>query len=279
MRHGFIGIGTLLIAALGGGGMAAAQSGDGSTGFNYAPGIEHYRLTTEVHRDQIQGGGRAPFQFDVTTTQLITVHITPRSADTLGLDLTVDSVAVSSQFDAPQPDVKKLFGVELHGLISPQGKLYAFEPPAGTTDPQVVALYGAFRKFLVAFPQKPITVGTSWADTTVEHVDHGGFNVTTRAVNLSRVAGDTTVDGQHVWRVVRHSDIVQTGQHAEQGQQPLQLMGQGSVNAVHLLTHDGVYLSSQSTQRIDITMKNAVSESAPIQQTIKSTLERLPAGE
>lgn len=275
MRHGLIQFGILLLAPLSLGGVAAAQG----TGFSYAPGTEHYRLTTQIHRNEIQGGGRAPFELNVTTTQLITVHIAPKAPDTLQFDLTVDSVAVSSQFNAPQPDVAKLFGAKLHGLISPQGKLYEFNPPAGTTDPQLIALYGAFQKFLVSFPQKPIIVGTSWADTTLEHVNHGGFNVTTRAVSLSRVAGDTTVNGQHVWRVVRHSDIVQSGEHTQQGHEPVQLMGQGTMNAVHLLTHNGIYLSSQSTQHINITMKNALSESAPIQQTIKSTVERLPAGE
>ncbi|HEY7877256.1 MAG TPA: hypothetical protein VIC55_03480 [Gemmatimonadaceae bacterium] len=273
MRLSLIGFGILLLAPLSAA-VAAAQSG----GFIYAPGTQHYRLVTDVHRAQIQGGGRAPFEFDVKTTQLVTVHITPRARDTLALELTLDSVAVSTEFNAPQPDVKHLFGAKLDGLISPQGKVYSFNPPAGNTDPQIEALYGAFERFLVSFPQKPITVGTSWADTTLEHVNKDGFNVTARAVTLTRVAGDTTVNGQHVWRVVRHSDIVQSGEHSQEGGEPLQLLGQGTVNAVHLLTHDGVYLSSQSMQRIDITMKNSLSETAPIQQTIKSTVERLPNG-
>jgi hypothetical protein len=67
MRHALAGFGLLLCVTLGVG--AAAQSGN----FAYAPGTQHYRLVTENHREQVQGGGRAPFEFDVTTTQLVTL--------------------------------------------------------------------------------------------------------------------------------------------------------------------------------------------------------------
>jgi len=271
MRHGLVGFGFLLLVPLGSG--PAAQAAD----FAYAPGTQHYRLVTQNHREQIQGGGRAPFEFDVTTTQLVTLNLAAQSRDTLRFDITLDSVAVATKFDAPQPDVRHLFGDKLTGLISPQGKVYRFDPPAGTTDPDLIALYRAFRRFLVSFPAKPVAAGTSWADTTTEHVDKDGFAVTARAISLTRVTGDTTVNGKQAWRVVRHTDIVQSGQSSSApDSERVTLMGQGSVNSIHVLSHDGVYLGSQSTQRIDLTMKNAISESAPITQTIKSTLERLP---
>jgi len=270
MRHGLVGLGLLLLVPLGAG---AAQSG----GFAYAPGTQHYRLVTEVHREQIQGGGRAPFEFDVTTTQLVTLHLAATSPDTLRFDITLDSVAVSSKLDAPAPDVSHLFGLKLTGLISPQGKIYRFEPPPGTTDEDVIALYTAFRRFFVSFPAKPVAAGTSWADTTTEHVVKNGFDVNVRAVTLSRVTGDTTVNGQRAWRVVRHTDIVQSGlQASAPDSDRVTLVGQGSANAIHVMSHDGVYLGSQSTQRVDVTEKNAISETAPITQTITSTVERVP---
>ena len=270
MRHGLVGLGLLVLIPLGSSG---AQSGN----FTYAPGTQHYRWVTEVHREQVQGGGRAPFEFDVTTTQLVTLTLASKSRDTLQLGITLDSVAVSTKFDAPAPDVRHLFGQKLTGLISPQGKLYQFDPPPGTTDPDVIALYRAFRRFLVSFPPKPVAPGTSWADTTNEHVDKDGFAVNIRSVTLSRVTGDTTVNGQRAWRVVRHTDIVQSGMSsAAPDSERVTLLGQGSANAIHVISHDGVYLGSQSTQRIDLTEKNAISEGAPITQTFKSTVERLP---
>lgn len=270
MRHGLVGFGLMLLVPLG---TSAAQSGS----FAYAPGTQHYRWVTEVHREQIQGGGRAPFEFDVTTTQLVTLKLTAKSPDTLQLGITLDSIAVSTKFDAPAPDVRHLFGKTLTGLISPQGKLYRFDPPAGTTDADVIALYTAFRPFLVSFPSKPVAAGTSWADTTNQHIDKDGFAINVRSITLTRVTGDTTVNGQRAWRVVRHTDIVQSGlSSASPDSQRVTLQGTGSVNGVHVMSHDGVFLGSQSTQRVDLTEKNAISESAPITQTIKSTVERLP---
>lgn len=271
MRVGLVQLAALIVVPM----SATAQSG--TTNFAYSPGTQHYKWTTEVHREQMQGGGRAPFEFDVTTTQMVTVHITPRSADTLNLEVTLDSVGVETRFDAPPPDTHDLIGAKLTGVISPQGHVYSFDPPPGTTDPQLIALYRAFRQLLLSMPNKPLTVGTTWSDTTKERVHKNGFDVMTREIITSRVAGDTTVEGQHAWRIVRHAEIVQSGRSNAQ-QDTVQLFGDGSMNAVHLLGANGVYLGSQSTQRISLTMKNAVSESAPISQVIKTSVTRVPGG-
>src|SRR6516162_8565422 len=69
--------------------------------FTYAPGTRRYRLTTVVVRSQNQAGGRAPFEFTTTTTMDVTVTLAARARDTLALTLTVDSVAVTSDLDAP----------------------------------------------------------------------------------------------------------------------------------------------------------------------------------
>ena len=57
------------------------------------------------------------------------------------------------------------------------------------------------------------------------------------------------------------------------------MQGDGSANGVHFVSHDGVYLGSQSTQRLDIMMKNDISETPPISQTIKSKVESIAGTE
>jgi hypothetical protein len=269
MRLVIIAIGLLSIAALEPRPVSAQ-----STDFAYTPGTQKYRLITEVHREQAQGGGRAPFEFDVTTTQFVTMNLIRRTADTLALRITLDSVAVSSQFDAPQPDVKKFFGQTVHGLISPLGHVYSFDPPAGTTDVQTVALYRAFRNFLAEFPSKPLTVGAAWEDTVTDRAKKDGFDILTRQITSSKITGDTTVAGSHAWRVERHSSIAQAGQKTENGQK-VKLTGDGSVTGFRLVSDRGVFLGSQSTQRIDLTMSLEGTTSAPITQTIKSTVEKM----
>jgi hypothetical protein len=253
---------------------AVPAGAQGSSTFAYAPGTQHYRLTTEVHRDQNMGGGRAPFEFNATTTQFVTLELARQSPDTMRLTITLDSVHVKSDLDAPAPDTRKLFGKKLTGYVSPQGRVYSFSPPPGTNDPQVVALYRVFKNFLLPLPDKPLAVGTSWADTTTEKVNKDGFDITAHAITTSKVAGDTTVNGQHALRIERRSYIAQSGEKNEAGY-PIHLTGEGSMTGVHVLSPTGVYLGSQSTQRFNITMLMKESEGAPINQTIKSKVERV----
>ncbi|HEX6536497.1 MAG TPA: hypothetical protein VF041_18035 [Gemmatimonadaceae bacterium] len=270
MRLGLVRLGFLALLALDGGALAAQ-----STHFAYAPGRARYRLTTTVHRDQIQGGGRAPFEFNVTTTQFVTVDLAPQSRDTLRLTITLDSVDVTSDLAAPQPDLHRLFGRKVTGLISPQGRIYQFDPPpSDSAEKDTRDLYNSFRRFLVQLPAEPLKVGTSWVDTTTEKVRRNGFDVLARAITSSRVAGDTVVGGQHVWRIARRAELTQEGEAKEAGK-TIHLTGEGSVTGTHLVSHDGRYVGSESTQRFDITMTMSGSESAPISQTIKSKVERL----
>jgi hypothetical protein len=152
--------------------------------------------------------------------------------------------------------------------------VYAFGPPAGTTDPELASLYRVFKHFLLPLPDKPLAVGTSWTDTTTDKVTKDGFTITANAITTSKVAGDTTVSGQRAWRIERRSYIAQTGDKNEAGY-PIHMSGEGSMTGVHVMSHTGVYLGSQSTQRFNILMTMQQSEGAPINQTIKSTVERI----
>lgn len=255
--------------------VALAQAGP----FRYAAGSERYRVTTVVKRSQLQGGGRAPFDFETTTKQLVTLNLAPRSRDTLRLTVTVDSVGVTSTLAAPQPNLRHLFGAKLTGTISPQGRVYSFQPTSTSADSetaaQTAALYAAFRRFLLSLPPRALEAGSSWADTTTDAVKREGFAITTTTVTTSRVTGDTVLAGQRAWRVERHAEVAQTGTGTEAGQ-PIQMTGTGTINGVHYVSPTGVYLGSQSTQTSDITMSTKDSEGAPISQTIKSTVELIP---
>lgn len=264
-RAGFAALATLC---------AAPAGAQGSSTFTYAPGTQHYRLTTEVHRNQQMGGGRAPFEFDATTTQFVTLDLARQSPDTMRLTITLDSVHVTSDLDAPPPNTQKFFGKKLTGYVSPQGRVYSFAPPSGTTDPDLAALYRVFKHFLLPLPDKPLAVGTTWTDTTTEKVNKDGFVITANAVTTSKVAGDTTVNGQPAWRIERRSYIAQSGDKNEAGY-PIHMSGEGSMTGVHVVSRTGVYLGSQSTQRFNIVMTMQQSEGAPINQTIKSTVQRI----
>jgi len=251
----------------------AAQAQQGA--FTYAPGTQRYRVTTVVDRTQDQAGGRAPFEFVVTTTQYVTLNLARGSHDTLNMILTVDSVGVNSTLDALPPDTEGFRGVKLQGKISPRGRLYAFDPPSGTPPGKLTALYRAFRLFLVAFPDTRIATGMTWTDSATDILNRDPFKITSvRTVNW-KVTSDTTVVGQQAWRVEGDGSVTMSGDGKQNGT-PIQLTGDESIRSVRFFSKGGTYLGGNATQNSQIQMSMAeTGEGAPIRQMIRSTVEPL----
>lgn len=243
----------------------------------YAPGKLRYHVTTVSTRAQPLGGGRAPFDFSTTTNQWIALEVAPQSSDTLKVAITVDSIRITSTLDAPPPDISVLQGAKFTGTMSPRGRIYSLAPAARSTDGKLGATATALKRFLLPLPARSLAPGASWADTVVEHPKIGTINITSSSVTTYKVAGDTTVSGQHAWRIDRYTTIAQIGKGTEAGQ-PLEISSSGTVTGMQFFTDKGVLLGGQSTQRTDLTEKMNESEGAPIQQTFKSTVELLPSG-
>lgn len=243
----------------------------------YAPGKLHYHVTTVSTRAQPLGGGRAPFDFTTTTNEWIALEVAPQAGDTLKVAMTVDSIRITSTLDAPPPDVSVLQGAKFTGTMSPRGRIYSLTPAAASTDGKLGATATALKRFLLPLPARSLAPGASWADTVVEHPKVGTINITSSSVTTYKVAGDTTVSGQHAWRIDRYTTIAQLGKGTEAGQ-PLEISSSGTVTGMQFFTDKGVLLGGQSTQRTDLTEKMNESEGAPIQQTFKSTVELLPQG-
>jgi hypothetical protein len=243
----------------------------------YAPGKLRYHVTTVSTRAQPLGGGRAPFDFTTTTNEWIALEVAPQSADTLKVAMTVDSIRITSTLDAPPPDISVLQGAKFTGTMSPRGRIYSLTPAAASTDGKLGATATALKRFLLPLPARSLAPGASWADTVVEHPKVGTINITSSSVTTYKVAGDTTVSGQHAWRIDRYTTIAQLGKGTEGGQ-PLEISSSGTVTGMQFFTDKGVLLGGQSTQRTDLTEKMNESEGSPIQQTFKSTVELLPQG-
>jgi len=243
----------------------------------YAPGKLRYHVTTVSTRAQPLGGGRAPFDFTTTTNQWLALEVAPQSGDTLKIAITVDSIRVSSTLDAPPPDIAVLQGAKFRGTMSSRGHIYTMTPASGSADGKLGATATALKRFLLLLPPRALAAGASWADTVVEHPTVGTLKITSSSVTTYKVAGDTTVSGQHAWRIDRYTTIAQLGKGTEGGQ-PLEISSSGTVTGMQYFTDKGVLLGGQSTQRTDLQEKMNESEGAPIQQTFKSTVELLPSG-
>ena len=119
--------------------------------------------------------------------------------------------------------------------MSPRGHIYALQPSLGTADARLDAFATALKRFLVPLPQKVLAAGASWADTVVEHPKVNKIDITSSSVTTYKVAGDTTVHGQHAWRIDRFTTIAQLGKGTEAGQ-PLEISGSGTITGVHFFT-------------------------------------------
>jgi hypothetical protein len=274
---------SLVLGALSSAAVAGPVVAQGGNAFSYSPGTHRYRVTTVVHSQRDQTGGRAPLQYDVTTKQVVTVTLTPKSRDVLKLAIRIDSVDVQSEFDAVKPDVSFERGVTLEGTVAPNGRIIEFgsraeETKGNLATSNVAALYKSFQHLLLAFPTTPVQVGSTWADTTHETVFHRSSfdSVVTETATTWKVAGDTTVGGQHAWRVERNSTIGMSGDGHEAGQD-IHLDGDGTIKSVSFVNPAGIYLGARSSQTVRLVSSfKETGEGAPQTQSIKSTIEPLP---
>lgn len=219
----------------------------GAQTFAYTPGTQRYRIEIATQNQRDQNGGRAPAEFDYTTTQVVTVQLTRQSRDTLALTVTIDSINQESALDAPKRDLSWAKGVTLTGTVSPTGQVYAFAAP-GSADPNVRGLYDGFRYFLPELHAQ-MASGASWADTSQQRTGRRGAfdSVNTQKIVTSRVTGDTTVAGQRAWRIERTGSIVLSGQGTEGGK-VLRVAGDGTIRGVQYVSATGIYLGSKVTQ-------------------------------
>jgi hypothetical protein len=251
--------------------------------FSYTPGTQRYRLTTVVNNQRDQTGGRAPLTYQVTTTQVVTVTLAPKSRDTLALTIRIDSADVQSDFDAQKPDLAFERGVTLKGTMAPTGHIYVFGTAADAANgnlasSNLAALYKSFSHFLPAFPSADVHVGLTWSDTVQQRELHRSSfdSVITETVTTWKVSTDTTVAGSHAWRVDRSSTIELTGDGTEAGQ-TIHLDGDGSIKSAAFVNPAGVYLGAKSSQNVRFVSSFKESgEGAPQSQTIKTTIEALP---
>ncbi len=245
----------------------------GAQSFAYTPGTQRYRIEIATQNQRDQNGGRAPAEFDYTTTQLVTVHVTRHSRDTLAVSFTIDSVSQQSALDAPKPDLSWEKGVQIMGTVSPTGQVYTFAPPA-SADGRVRGLYAGFKYFLPAV-RASLGPGASWADTAKERSGRRGpfDSVSTEKVVVSKVTGDTTYGGQRAWRIERTGSLSLSGQGTEGGKM-LRVAGDGTIKGVQYVSPTGVYLGSRVTQIMRLVESFQDSGDGPAStQTIRSQIE------
>lgn len=254
----------LAVAALAGATALSAQTG----GIAYTPGAHHYRVTATVTSIQETGGQTA--RIEIGTRNVVTVELTPYTADTLHFTITLDSSTIASKPAVPLPDFHRYFGLSVRGAMSPSGELFTVESSADTAgNPDVQRFVEGLSHFLVPLP-RGAKVGSSWSDTTATPAGSGGQNVDSRTITTSRILGDTTYAGQPAWRIQQTTGTTLHGT-VDQGGHRFPVNGKGTGTTTYYVSRTGVYLGSTMSQTM--TIETADGSAPPMTQTGTSKTE------
>jgi hypothetical protein len=236
----------------------------------YAPGSARYHIISVVTRSQEMGGQKA--EIKITNEQQLSVKLAEHGKDTLDFAYTVDSSDVVSEPPITLPDVSKLVGTSVTGLMSRHGKVYELTSNAADSDANAKNLVEGMRSFLLALPEDA-AVGSSWTDTTINSISGQAGNLAMSTITTSTVVGDTTFHGHKAWRVQRSSILEIQGKQSQAGQE-LQVEGSGTGNGTHYLGVDGKYLGSSATQRMSMQITiPSTGQTVPVTQAVTSKVE------
>ena len=238
-------------------------------GVEYAPGTTKFRVTTSTSGSQTTPTGTS--NFDVGVEQRITVNVMRHAKDTVMAMLTLDTIAIKTP--GPVPDLSKLMHAKFVSLVSPTGKFFSSKAPDGL-DPQLAQIAEGVGKFLPSF-RANLAPGAVWSDTVTGKITQMGLEVDRTSVSNYKVEGDTTIDGQKAFRIVRNATVKGGGVGNMQGT-PVTMELAATSTGNFFITPKGTYLGGSSkddalskitiiAQNMEITIKqNGTTKTEPI---------------
>jgi hypothetical protein len=228
---------TLAALALAAGAALPAQS------IRYAPGEFRYGVVSQIKRRDTRGDQKQ--DYTITTNQAMSLLLTPRGNDSLRFRMTLDAYTIGSDLPVKLPDVGRLQGTIVEGVMTAYGRMvhYSHRAPAtagGGAD--VLELAENMSQFLITLAPDAAN-GSSRTDTTSSHNTNQGGDLTERTITTTTVDGDTVFAGQPAWRIRRDMSVTVDGT-TMQGTQLLQVTGGGDGKGTFYLSKKGVYLGA-----------------------------------
>ncbi len=231
--------------------LALASSLAGSLaaqGIEYPAGTTKYRVTTNAKGSQISPAGSQ--SFEIALREQITVDLVKHAKDTVMATMTVDSISLTSSA-GPAPDVSTVKGSKFLTMMSPTGKVYSTQPPAGL-DAAAAQVTEGIGRFLPVY-RANMAKGTTWADTTKGKINQQGLELDRTIISNYTVAGDTTIGGQRALRVNRVTATKASGSGNAQGT-PITMETVGSGTSTYFLSPKGAYIGATSTDDVNSTI-------------------------
>ena len=236
----------------------------------YPAGTTKYRVTTDAKGSQSSPAGSQEFQLNLR--EQLTVDVMKHARDTVMATITLDSIALSSSA-GPTPDVSSVRGAKFVSLMSPTGKVYSTQPPAGL-DPTMAQITEGIGRFLPAY-RANLAKGATWSDTTKGKVSQQGMELDRTIVSNYAVTGDTTYAGQKALKINRVTNTVANGSGNLQGT-PMTMETTGKGNSTYFMSPKGAFLGATSADEVNskITVL-AQNMEIGVKQSVQTTIEAI----
>ena len=236
----------------------------------YPAGTTKYRVTTNAKGSQISPAGSQ--RFEIALREQITVDLMKHAKDTVMATVTVDSISLTSSA-GPAPDVSTVKGGKFVTMMSPTGKVYSTQPPAGLNAAAAQVTEGIAR-FLPVY-RATLAKGSTWADTTKGKINQQGLELDRTIISTYTVAGDTTIAGQKALRVNRVTATKASGSGNAQGT-PITMETVGNGTSTYFLSPKGAFIGATSTDDVNSTI-TVVSQNVKVAvtQMVQTTVEAI----
>lgn len=241
-------------------------------GFEYAPSVGQYRVTSSVKGAQEVMGQKT--EFETSSNQLLSVAVTRAHKDTLNMTATLDSISMVGLMGMTPPGLDKLAGVKVVSKLSPFGAVYSSEGPKEADVPNATQLTEEVSRILPRIRMK-LAGGVAWTDTTTGKVKQNGIDIDRQVVSKFFVSGDTTVGGEKSWTIARESNTSLSGSGAPQGQ-PMTMEGTSAGKGTLFVSKKGVFVGMSNEEQVNIKIVLAANGmEVGITQTANTKVEKV----
>lgn len=213
--------------------------------FEYAPSTGQYRFTSTTKTSQDVMGQKNESQ--TTTNRLLTIAVARTAPDTVSLAVVIDSFTMVNSMGITPPGLDKLVGAKFSAKLSPAGSLYSADGPKEGDVPNAVQLTNEFSRTLPRI-NSILSLGAAWTDTLTDKLLQNGIELNRRMISRFSVAGDTTVGGEKVWKILRETSTTVAGSGSPSGQ-PITLESAGTGTGTIFLSQKGVLMGGDSEEQ------------------------------
>lgn len=252
--------------------LAAASAGAQESRLWYTPGTARYKVTMSTSTTQEMQGQKQ--EFSLNSEQKLSVTVGKASQDSLPLSIVLDSIV--QQTTAPgAPDVSKLIGMKLDGMMSPQGRIYSSTVKTVDGAEAMSQASEGMKRFLPRLPAL-IKPGLTWADTTEATMPTGnGAQLTRNAIVTYTVSGDTTIAGEKTWKIAMDSKAKITGKGNQMGAD-FTIDGGSAGKGMTYVAPNGWFVGLDASENQDLMVTvEAAGMMIPVTTTTRTRIERL----